>query len=63
VSQLPLPVSERLKRKMRKPRAKKADHEMAGKELARDIAAVEALLLDVILDERDESYRNFTQSS
>lgn len=46
-----LSQSERLKRKLRKLRAKKAEHEMAGKELARDIADVERLLLDAICEE------------
>jgi hypothetical protein len=46
-----LSQSERLKRKLRRLRAKKADHEVAGRELARDIAEVERLLLDAICAE------------
>jgi hypothetical protein len=43
-----LSQSEKLKRRLRRLRAKKADHEVAGKELARDIAEVERLLLDAV---------------
>jgi len=46
-----LSQSEKLKRRLRKLRAKKADHETAGNELARDIAEVERLLLDAICEE------------
>jgi hypothetical protein len=43
--------SEKLKQKLRKLRAMKNEHDIAGDQLARDIQTVERLLLDAICNE------------
>jgi hypothetical protein len=43
---------EKLKQKLRKLRAMKNEHDMAGEQLSRDIQTVERQLLDAICEER-----------
>lgn len=51
ISRLSLSKSERLKLKLRRLRAKKAEHARAGEELDKDIRVVERLLLDAICED------------
>lgn len=44
--------AEKLKKRLRKLRAEKSEHDVAGERLSRDIQTVERLLLDAICNER-----------
>lgn len=51
ISPTPSSKAEKLKHKLRKLRATKTEHDLAGEQLARDIKDVERLLLDAICNE------------
>lgn len=52
VASLPAPSKAgKLKQRLRRLRAVKSEHDLAGEELSRDIQAVERLLLDAVCNE------------